>query len=240
MGHTLAEWIWRISQAVREDAAGNQIDPTSLLDIAIRPALLRYSIDRPFVDVAEVAGAGSSYFDLPADFVDGYSELRSVEYPARLNPTSVLDGQSWTITRDPSTVATKKILLYFSTPSAAQYVRFEYTKPWPMPTAADATVDMVDDIAFEAVAMLAASHALMTLANETARSRMADVLSQDYADHEERFRSLTAAADRLRSIYEAFLGLASSTDGGAQATPVASRRIDFDPYRYSLFHGGRS
>lgn len=242
MGHTLGQWVARIQQAVREEASGGQIEPTSLLDIAIRPALLRFSIDRPYVDIAEVPGAGSGYFALPAGFVDGYSELRSVEHPARQNPPIMLDSQAWTITRDPTTVATKKILLYSATPSAAQYVRFEYTRPWPMPDPDDATLDLVDDIAFEAVAMLAASHALMTLANETARSRMADVLSPDYADHEERFRELNTAADRLRSIYESFLGLASAGANGiaAPASPVASRRIDFDSYSYALYHGGRT
>jgi hypothetical protein len=241
MGHTLDQWVARIQQAVREEDSGGQIEPTALLEIAIRPALMRYSIDRPLVDVAEVAGAASSYFALPTGWVDGYSELRSVEHPARQNPPIILDSRSWTITRDPSTVTTKKILLYYATPAASEYVRFEYTRPWPMPDTADATVDMVDDIAFEAVAMLAASHALMTLANETARSRMADVLSPDYVDHQQRFTELTGAADRLRQIYEAFLGLSATAAGGVgvRASPPASRSIDFEQYKYTMFHGGR-
>lgn len=236
MGHLLTAWEARVGALLRDetnlDVTNAQIDATGL-----RPALAQFSNDRPRVAVVEQAGTGSPYLALPAGWSDGVSTIESIEYPARQNPPVLLDSQSWRITRDPVDVTVKKILLD-TTPAAAEWVRLQFTAPWPFPTAVAAD-DLIDDQAFEAVCHLAASLACSALAGQAARAR-SGALPTDFVDGRDRARLLLEVATRYRSVYETYLGLASSAaapNGGS--TAPASVPFDFDPARGSLFHGGR-
>lgn len=234
MGHTLTEWTDQIEHLVR-DAGNTDVSTTQVQAVGITPALSQFSADRPYQDVAETAGAGTSYLDLPAEWVDGFSRLVSIEYPARQNPPEYLDETTFTVVRDPATVATKVILLTTVMPTASEWVRIEYTRPWPTPTAT-ASVDKVNDVAFSAVTALAASYVLEHLASQAARRRDG-ALPSDWAGGSERARDLHNIARGYRDIYDAFMGRGA---GGASssAAPV-SRRFDYDPGYHTLFHGGR-
>lgn len=234
MGHTLDDWIDRVEHLVRDD--GN-VD-VSVLQVeaaGVLPALGQYSVDRPYEDVTESAGAGSAYLDLPNGWVDGFSRVTSIEYPARRNPPVMLDEQAYAVVRDPTTVATKVILLNGYTPAATEYVRVAFTRPWPEPTA-DATVDKVDDVAFNAVTALAAGMVLDHLAAQAARRRDG-ALPTDFVGSD-RARDLHNIARAYRDVYAAFLGRGGPGGSGGTAAPV-SRRFDYDPGSQSLFHGGR-
>jgi hypothetical protein len=170
----------------------------------------------------------------------GFSRIQAIEHPARNNPPNVLDDQSWRIVRSVADVTVEQVLLDRS-PSSTEYVRIAFTAPWPTPTETAAD-DKVDDVGFHAVAHLAASFGCLHLAAEASRDR-AGALPTNIVVGRERAQALAAEADRLRSVYNAFLGLVSSGvegdgSGGAAAAPV-SRRFDYDPGRTTLFHGGR-
>lgn len=236
MGHTLDQWRDKVEALVR-DSTNKDLSPAQIDDVGVRPALARYSIDRPRVVHTEVAGPGSPYLALPVGWVEGFSELRSVEHPARQNPPRRLDEQSWLIARSPTDVASAQVLLD-RTPSVSEYVRFAFTLPWPFPTGA-AGDDPVDDVAFEAVTHLAAANCLDSLAAEAARARMG-ALPTDLVDGRDRAGLLREAAKAKWGVYRAFLGLVGegTEDSAAGPAPV-SRRMDFDPGYDSLFHGGR-
>lgn len=239
MGHTIEQWTQRVS-AILRDETGKDATPTQVETTGIRPAFTQYSIDRPRVLVEEVAGAGSPYLALPTGYLSGVTTLDRIEYPARLNPPSFLDGQAWQITRDPADVDVEKLLINQS-PTALEHVRFWMSTSWPYPTST-ATDDLVTDGAFEPVCHLAAHHVCVALAGNAARSRGGN-LPTDFVNGTDRARLLLEAAKGYRQVYEDFIGFGSSSsgsgdDGGGSGAP-AFGSFDLDPAGGSLFHGGR-
>lgn len=241
MGRTMAAWQSKVSQLLA-NRGERDIDNPTLESVGIRPAFAQFSVDRPHESVVESAGSGSAYVALPAGWIDGLSALRAVEYPARRNPPATLDAASWAIVRDPDDVSVRKLLLNRST-LASQWVRLTFTGPWPVPTS-DPDDDVLNDVAFEAVAALAASFCCVHLQAEAARSR-AGALASDFSDGRERAQRLNEAAKAYRSLYEAFLGMGKALDaeggqqGGGGSAP-AWGSYDLDPQFDSLFHGGRA
>ncbi len=232
MGHTIDQWQAKVGELVR-DVGSVDLTASQIVTVGLAPAIARYSKDRPRTVAAEVDGAGTSYLDLPEQWAAGFSSLVEVEFPARQNPPTILDTQSWRMTRDPVDIDVQTILLAH-TPAVGQYVRLFFTAPWPLPTDS-ADDDSIDDLAFEAVAALAASFCCISLAGEASRSRSA-ALPSDFSDGRERGRNLVDAAHMYRSSYDSFVGIRAGDDGGEVP---ASGSFDFDPSRSSLFHGGR-
>lgn len=239
MGHTISEWRTRVQALLRDAGAQDWStgDNGQIDEVGIKPALAQYSVDRPYELAVEQPGAGSAYFDMPAGWLDGFSALTAVEYPARQNPPSLLDEQSFQIVRKPADVSIKQVLLA-ATPTAAEHVRFYFTAAWPTPTATP-TIDKVDDVAYHAVTSLAASLCLVHLAAEAARDRSA-ALPSNFVAGKERSQALQRESERYRAVYNSFLGIAAGAGStGSSGSAAASRRFDFDPGRASLFHGGR-
>ncbi len=236
MGHTLDEWQAKVGELVR-DAGSVDLTASQIVTVGLAPALAEYSKDRPRAMAAEVAGAGSSYIDIPDAWLAGFSSLTGVEFPARQNPPNVLDSQGWFITRDPVDIDVHTILLAH-TPAVGQYVRLFFTAPWPLPTGT-ADDDPIDALAYEAVAALAASLCCLSLAGESARARWGS-LPTDTAG-EARTQRLLALAQAYRDTYDRFIGIGRGAAGesGESSNLPASGSLDFDPSFDSIFHGGR-
>ena len=238
MGRTITEWRAKVLDLVR-DPTSKDLSTTQTETVGIRPAIAQFSVDRPRQLYVEQAGTGSAYLALPAGWVTGISRLVAIEHPARADPPNYLDPQSWRLVRSVADVSVEQILVD-RTPIASEYVRFSFTGAWPYPTGV-AGDDKIDDVAYEAVAALAASFCEISLASEAARSR-AGAMPTDFADGRERHRSLVAAADQHRTIYDRFLGLGGGDgagDGVGASGGPASGYFDMDPAYRSLFHGGR-
>lgn len=235
MGHTLDQWQVKVGELVR-DVRGVDLTASQIVTVGLSPAIAKFSTDRPRTVATEVAGAASSYLALPAGWLPGFSTLSGVEYPARQNPPRNLDSQSWRIAWDPNDITVQKILLLSHTPVVGQFVRLFFTAPWPMPTGDEPMVDLIDDMAFEAVAALAASFCCVSLAGEASRSR-SGALPSDFSDGRDRGRNLMEAARMYRSNYDSYVGTGSEADGGGEVP--ASGSFDLDPSFSSLFHGGR-
>lgn len=238
MGHTLTEWQAKVSALVR-DAGNADFSTAQITTVGIAPAVAQFCVDRPLVRWAEIAGAASPYLALPTGWLAGFSALASVEFPARANPPAMLDAQAWQIVRSPSNVAVEQLLLT-STPAVGQYVRVSFTARWPMPTAT-AGDDLIDDIAYEAVAALAASFCCTSMVGQAARSQHATIPS-DWTDSRSRAGELLEAAKAYRATYDRFLGLDDSgagAGGDGGSSPPAWGSYDLDPSRGSIFHGGR-
>jgi hypothetical protein len=241
MGHTLDGWQAKVGELVR-DVGSVDLTASQIVTVGLAPAMAKYSTDRPRTVAVEVAGAASSYLDLPAGWLPGFSTLSDIEFPARQNPPRNLDPRDWRITRDPSDITVQQILLLRHTPAASQYVRLFFTAPWPMPTGVsgadpeDPMADLLDDLAFEAVAALAASFCCVSLAGEASRSR-SGALPSDFSDGRDRGRNLMDAARMYRSSYDSFVGI--GTESGGDGEVPASGSFDFDPSYSSIFHGGR-
>lgn len=230
MGSTLAQWRDRIEALVR-DSSNVDVSTSQVDEVGIGPALAQFSIDRPRQVVEQGAGAGSAYLALPASWSAGHSDLLAVEYPTGDNPPTLLDEQSWRLVRDPDDVNTTVIALHGLTAAVGNNYRLTYTAPWPTPDA-DAATDLIDSVSFVAVTSLAASFLLNHLAAEAARQRDG-AIDSDFVSGDDRHRTLLDTARAYRETYDGLLGR-----GATGAGPV-SRRMDYDPARSSLFHGGR-
>lgn len=236
MGHSLDQWQAKVGELVR-DVGGVDLTATQIVTVGLAPAIAKYSTDRPRTQAVEVAGAGSSYFDLPDGWLPGFSSLAGVEFPARQNPPRSLDAQSWHITRDPADIDVEQILLLSHTPAVGQYVRMFFTAPWPMPTA-DPDDDPVDALAFEAVSALAASFCCVSLAGEASRARWGTLPTDAAPSDSQRAQRLLGMAAAYQQSYDRFIGIAG-TGGESDSGVPASGSFDLDPSYSSLFHGGR-
>lgn len=235
MGHALTDWGVKVRALVQ--VADRRKLPTDRIEAAgLRPAFTRFSTERPRRLVAELAGAGSPYFDLPDGWVPGVSQLNRVEMPARENPPCYLSDEAWLLVPSPDDVTVEKIVAV-NAAAVGTYVRLYYTAPWPFPTA-DPTVDATSDGAFEAVSALAASLIIGGLNFDAARRRAELAAKPDAKPAGIPDQSLLAAAKAYEAIYLRYLGIDPSTPG-TSTTPAVSVPLQFDPQRDSMFHGGR-
>ena len=198
MGHTLDQWKEAIGRRLN-DEAGRDVENFDL-ELALQSALAEHSRNRPFEKTVEVAGTGSPYLTTPAGWVEDWSTLRAIEYPARRNPPSFLIPASWFVTRSAADVSIRQILLD-RTPGASEYVRLTFTAQWPFPDEDDDTVDQLSDMHYEGVVNLAAAHACASLAAEAARDRSA-AMGSDLVDGSNRNPMLIQAERVLRDNYE--------------------------------------
>lgn len=234
-------WVLQV-QRVASDAAGVDVDAVDAELIGIVPALSLFSVDRPRDVVVESAGTGSQYLALPSSasgWVDGFSRVSNIEYPARQVPPVFVDQQRWVVTRDPSDVSVEKLLLLDSTPSSSEYVRVWFSTAWPTPDNADASVDVLGTVEFQAVTHLAASLCLAAEASKAARNR-SGALPAQFVDGASKASNLRSAAEAVRAVYLRFIGRDTSPSGGGSSSnrPV-SQPFDWDPGYDSLFHGRR-
>lgn len=233
MGHTLGEWIAKVG-ALLKDSSQKDIG-VDVEAVGIRPAIGRYSIDRPYEAQADAVGNGTAYYPVPPGWLVGFSILRAVEFPAHQNPPQFLDDQEWTVCLSPSDITSWQVMFLTAFPGLNQSIRYSYTVPWAYPTT-DATVDLIDTVAFEAVSALAAAHCCRALAIEAARN-LRGALPTDLVDGTNRVAILSKAADAMEAIYERFLGLQEG--GPSSGLAPVSVPMDLDPSFFSLFHGGR-
>lgn len=231
MGHTASEWRSKVQSLLRETGRADGRDIVAQIDtVGVVPAFAEHSVNRPRSLVVEAAGVNSDTFDLPAGWVPDVSHLTAIEFPARQNPQAFLDDQSWWIIRKTGAIGTEQIQIDRPIPPTS-YIRFYFTAPWPTPDEQDETLDLLDDLAFEAVSALAASRCLNTLAIQSARNA--------FGDENNVATALITASKTYRGVYLRYLGLDIDGTGTSPATAPVSIPLDFDPQYFSVFHGGR-
>lgn len=227
MGHTAVEWELRVLEKLNDV---DQIDTsaTSVVDVGVGPALAQFSIDRPRTAAVDLTPTGQ-HLALPTavqGWVSGWSEITRIEAPAGQTPPCRIDPGQWVLTRDPDDPETVVVLLPAEL-AAGEQARVFFTTTWPSPTSTAAD-DLVPDIAFEAVTALAAAYVCVALATSAAFGRQA-ALPTSFVDGTERSRNLLDAADRLRTLYNTFIGLGqagqSGGDGSVSAKVLRSSRF---------------
>lgn len=168
---TLDDLRTRLDQ-ILQDAAGRLA--AAARDGAIFQAIADYSRDRPRRVVLDIAGSGAFDLALPADWVEGFSHIVSIEYPAGRRDPVVLESGAWSLYTTP---AGKVLRLLDVTPASGETVRINYTVPHrddgtTLPAAdLDALADLAAAIAFEKRATLMAEGRDPTLAADVAGSR---------------------------------------------------------------------
>lgn len=206
---TLADIRQKVVDTVKDDS-GKLANPEDF-DRNIGAALNRYSVHRPSVLVADIAGNGGHDYSLPSGWSEGFSLIKAVEYPAGNVPADYVDNDEYEIYQSPTA---RKLRFKADAPSAAETFRVSYTALRSYATIAAADID--------AFVCLCAAFCCEELATAFAQSGDSLVAadSVDYRDKTQRFAS---RAKRLMQLYKEHLGLKDD-----DVTPPASATTDLD------------
>ena len=166
---------------------------------AIDAALAIYSKHLPKKVVEDLDGDGSHDLELPDDWVDEFSVIKSVEYPIDNVPATLIDKSEYVIYQTPEA---KVLRLLSDTPETGKSVRIVYTVP-----RVEADVRIGDE---DAVASLAAANCCDVLANIF--TQLTDsTMSADSVDYRSKGDEFARRAKALRQRYYDHMGI--SPDG---------------------------
>lgn len=212
-------------------------------DLAIQAAVKEYSRDRPLEAVADKTGDGTAFIATSGltGFVDDWSSVRRIEYPAAAVSAShrpqFLDPSSdWTIYR---TAAAWYLHLLRATPSATETVRITYTVPRTFTEIADTVTDTILSEDKEALLHLAAAYACDIMATLAAGNNdpAINADSVNYRDQQQRFRD---QAKDWRARYASHIGKGGSAESGAGSDVRAAAILrDVDTLGFKGVGGGR-
>lgn len=188
----LSTFLAKIKRHVK-DTALNFTDADK--DEFTKEAVAQYSRDKPLLRDSLLTGDGTTKtFDVPSDWVDGFSTLFKVEHPIDKVPKNFIDVRDAVAVERQSNVP--KILLLSLTLSNAETARILYKAPHTV-TASSSTVLSNDE---DAVANLAAAFLARALAAFFAESIDASI-DADIVNHAAKATLFSSIADKLKKKY---------------------------------------
>lgn len=214
---------WTVQRTQDSDAL---LTPDQYAD-AVRAALAMYSKHRPRTLVEDLAGDGDYDYDLPDDWVEGSSSLKTVEHPAGQREPIVLEAEDYTLYQTADATVLRFLQLI---PVAGETIRLTFTAPHVI----DDTTTTVPVNDANAVADLAASVACEWLSSRFSQSGE-PTLQADSADHTSKARDFALRATAFRNQYYDYMGLprpgAKTSDGreaSSASVAAASAVRDWD------------
>ena len=162
---------------------------------ALDDAIYQYSKDRPRIRMKEYDGDGSSYdFLLPDDFIETFSWIKMVEYPAGKQEPRIIKEEKYA-------VYFKNELYYlrlkYDTPSSSESLRVWYTTLHNEGTIPESDTRLV--------VKLATSYCFRMLAARFAQSKDSTI-DADVVDYRSKTSQYTALADKLENEYNRVIG----------------------------------
>lgn len=188
-------------QDLVEDISRSDLETTAIT------ALAQFSKDRPRRQVFDITGDGGYDYDLPSDWIPGFSQIKCVEYPAGDRIPLYLEDGDWGIYE---TTSTRKLRLLNHTPSAAETVRIGYTTVY-----LKSTVDQIEAHETDAFANLAASLCCGVLARRYGFTTD-PTISADAVNYGGKGGEWARRAKELRALYNKFI------TGSESGKPAAS------------------
>lgn len=225
----------RVRRVLMDTASTNPNLTDNEVDQAFESALRAYSKDRPRVVVGAMSGDGSAVdFRLPRLWIDGFSSIREIEYPAGEQTRLIVDENEYEILASVLGPQPTRLLHWMDTTpsSGTSNILVRYTTRHVHTDEMDSVYP--DD--FDALCQLAGSEAALALAAKMAASSDPVITSDstNYRDGEQRWRSVAKA---LRERYEDHMGQGDATP--TAASKVADWDTQFSWGRDFLFHGRR-
>lgn len=182
--------------------------------IAINAAVKEHSRHKPRIVIEDEDGTGGFDYALTllADWAEGFSVIKSVEYPVddTEETAEILQDDEWCIYQKPS----GDVLRFLEdTPSATEDIRIKYTA---LHTCTDAacTVDNYDE---EAVQCLAASFFCDMLSTYYAQNQDSTIHA-DSVDHKSKSSDYAARAKVYRKTYFNHMGIREGKTPAASVT----------------------
>ncbi|MBI5789291.1 MAG: hypothetical protein HZA78_10595 [Candidatus Schekmanbacteria bacterium] len=118
---SLSEYREKVSRLIQDEAGRLSNED---IEAFIAEALSYYSKDAPFYKVADIAGDGGYQYDLPQNWLEGFSGLISVEYPAGRQLPVILESGDYTVYKTPQGL---KLHFYSFSPQIGESIRLNYT-----------------------------------------------------------------------------------------------------------------
>lgn len=202
-----------------KDTAGKLDDGEDFIP-AIDGALQRYSRHNPLAVVEDLDGADSHDLDLPTGWVEGFSALSAVEYPAGEVPEVLLDPAGYRLYQSPDGW---KLRLFDEEPATGESVRVTYTAP-----RLESQIPQND---LDAVACLAAADCCERLANLYTQSSD-PTIGADVVNYRSKGAEYASRAKRLRELYATHIGVDEKGGPPAATTTAQPPR----PSRARLTH----
>ena len=153
MAYTLQDFTARVAEHIEDAAQQLGSDTLEKFEPYVQTAIKHFSRVSPLQKVKDFTGDGGYDYELPSDFVVGFSRIISVEYAAGDQSPTIIDPRDWMIYRTESA----NYLRFKSVwPGTTETIRIVYTTYH--------TPETIDDPDFDAVCLLAASFVASALA----------------------------------------------------------------------------
>jgi len=169
-------------------------------DAAIATALATYGAASPREIVEDIECPGGQVLPMPAEWIDGHSEIRAIEYPVGQVPPVEIDLTAMRVVRAP----VGSSLLFLFSPTSGELVRLTYTGAHVL----DEDTDTVPARHRRALAALAAADLCGQLSAYYA-TEGAPTIGADSADHQGKTERYRNRARDLRAEYTQTVGTTS-------------------------------
>jgi hypothetical protein len=191
------------------------------LELHIAEAVDRYSVERPDELVVDTVGDGGFDYAMPAGFVEGFSSIRSIEYPYVATtqvPPYMKSGKDYRPYRGDSAL---RLRFLNHSPSTSETFRTTFTAPHSV-TEEATTVPAVDERAVSNLAAALLAEQLAAEYENKARSTMPDVT----LDLRSKAQEYQTQADRYYRLWQKHMGL---PEDGSPSGAVGWMDLDWAP-----------
>jgi hypothetical protein len=246
MATTVEEFRAQVEILLGPDDANTELNDAQLETI-VKAAVERYSNDRPSNVIEDEVGDAGKYYGLVAllaSWVEGFSRITKIEYPASAvsadTDPQYLSDEDW---RDDYWAGGLRYLfLPNHAPAATETMRINYTAPYVWSGQPNQTTTPTQD--FYAICNLAAGLSCQAIATKFSRTSDASIRA-DSVSHSTQAGEFSRRAKEFIALYEQHLGIGGD-DGKPAFVPGTGAFIDFDtqpgwtPGRQFLFHDSRT
>lgn len=220
----LYELITEIKTKLQDQAS--ELSASELQNTTVS-ALAQFSKDRPREIVFDIIGDDSYDYDLPSDWVPGFSVIKDVEYPAGERIPTMLEDEDWEIYK---TTSTRKLRLFHHTPSASETVRIKYTTIY-----LNTTIDNIPAHETDAFSNLAAALCCGLLSRHYGQLGDPDIIA-DAVDYQNKSAEWSQRGKELMKLYNDYLG---KQKGVAAASGIKDLDLDSSNKQDRLTHPQR-
>lgn len=208
-------------EAIRHRLSHIDVDDEGILYTAVSKAVEFHSRIRPLEVMVDFIGDGKTYeWDLPPNYIDGFSVITGVEYPVGKQNPSELKPWQWRVCLSPRLRVTRAFRLLTVIPAIGETVRVRYT----IPHIVDLSQSTISQVDFQAVCDLASSVVCKMLASEAAKTQ-SSTLGADVINYLSKVDHYLTLSKRFEESYKLSMGM-----GPNAIVPASSSIGDIDVY----------
>jgi len=198
MAITQADIVTRTKIILKDDGSiiVDGSTETALKALLSSAVSIYYDADHPYRKYKSYTGTAVYSYSLPTDWIDGFSEIKCIEYPAGEQEPQILAQERYMVYNDGTT---NKIRFTEDTPSASETFIVTYT----IPHTVSGTVCSVYEGDFNAICHLTAGIALLSMANKFTESSEPTINASAVAWRDRSDRCMKAAEKQLKLYAQA-------------------------------------